>query len=153
MPEFLGPFFQEVHFLILFQYLEEEGFEEEVVLTPDVAVVKVAKEKIMNEKTSTCFLQESLYYNLMVYVGGVIFTVSIVAYAVYQTYQVAPAKHLRCECASIYAIDVQHSVNCNVPCNCVLKHRLFLGLSPKLSRSCAEGTREPKATLEPRVSR
>ena len=88
MPEFLGPFFQEVHFLILFQYLEEEGFEEEVVLTPDVAVVKVAKEKIMNEKTSTCFLQESLYYNLMVYVVGVIFTVSIVAYAVYQTYQV-----------------------------------------------------------------
>ena len=39
--------------LILLQYLEEEGFEEEVVLTPDVAVVKVAKEKIMNEKTST----------------------------------------------------------------------------------------------------
>ena len=36
----------------------------------------------------TCFLQESLYYNLMVYVVGVIFTVSIVAYAVYQTYQV-----------------------------------------------------------------
>ena len=68
--------------------MEEEGFEEEVVLTPDVAVVKVAKEKIMNEKTSTCFLQESLYYNLMVYVVGVIFTVSIVAYAVYQTYQV-----------------------------------------------------------------
>ena len=68
--------------------MEEEGFEEEVVLTPDVAVVKVAKEKMMNEKTSTCFLQESLYYNLMVYVVGVIFTVSIVAYAVYQTYQV-----------------------------------------------------------------
>ena len=88
MPEFFGPFFQEVHFLILFQYLEEKVFEEEVVLTPDVAVVKVAKEKIMNEKTSTCFLQESLYYNLMVYVVGVIFTVSIVAYAVYQTYQV-----------------------------------------------------------------
>ena len=39
--------------LTLLQYLEEEGYEEEVVLTPDVAVVKVAKEKIMNEKTST----------------------------------------------------------------------------------------------------
>ena len=32
--------------------------------------------------------QESLYYNLIVYVVGVIFTSSIVAYAVYQTYQV-----------------------------------------------------------------
>ena len=41
------------YYLILLQYLEEEGFEEDVVLTPDVAVVKVAKEKIMNEKTST----------------------------------------------------------------------------------------------------
>ena len=32
--------------------------------------------------------QESLYYNLIVYVVGGIFTSSIVAYAVYQTYQV-----------------------------------------------------------------
>ena len=78
----------------------EVGEDEEVLLTPDVAVIKVTttlKTRIMirtlmfcvEEKVNQKLLrQESLYYNVMVYIVGVLFTVSIVAYAIHQTYQV-----------------------------------------------------------------
>ena len=86
--------------------MEEEENDGEALLTPDVTVIKVLPcdvfgiiVRIKNQASTIQYFvsllfinnflcQESLYYNLIVYVVGVIFTTSIVAYAVYQTYQV-----------------------------------------------------------------